>query len=441
MQRESYHDLLQWKARPGRKPLIVRGARQVGKTWLLKEFGQREFRRMHYLNFEQRGPELFEGHLAPGELVQALEVVLDVDIDVAQDLLVFDEVQERPRALTSLKYFGEQMPELAICCAGSHIGLLLSDASFPVGQVEFLALYPLSFAEFLWAHNARASEYLENRPVGTALPEPVHQLLWTELKLYYATGGLPEAVQAFLDAGGEGRTALGAARRVQQRLVMGYQSDFAKHAGTENAAHINRVFENIPEQIARTLDGSVGKYRFKGVIPGRSKFAQFEGPIDWLVRSGLALKTYIVEKPAIPLRSRRKANTFKLYFFDTGLLGCMLDLSFDAIVNQDYGSYKGFVAENFVAQELVASGASELYSWRGRLSEIEFLQVVDGEIAPVEVKSGVQTRSRSLSVYTEKYNPSRRVKLSARNRLQGKDGMFNIPLYLAAKVDEVIANG
>ncbi|NKB69670.1 MAG: AAA family ATPase [Candidatus Latescibacteria bacterium] len=441
MKRDKYNQLLQWKERRGRKPLILRGARQVGKTWLLKAFGQNQFRRMHYINFEQRGQDydLFAGSLAPRDLLRALEVVLNADIDPAQDLLVFDEVQERPRALTSLKYFSEEMPELAVCCAGSHIGLLLNETSFPVGQVEFMSLYPLSFGEFLRAHQPRASTYLADSPAAEALPEAVHQLLWNELKLYYATGGLPEAVQAFLDQGGEGLGALQAARAVQQRLMVGYQSDFAKHAGKENAAHINRVFENIPEQLARVVDDSVGKYRFRGVIPNRSKFAQFAGPIDWLVRSGLALQVYIIEQPSLPLRSRRKANTFKLYLFDVGLLGCMLDLSLDAIVNQEYGNYKGFVAENFVAQELAASSAAELYSWRGRLSEIEFLRVVGDGIAPVEVKSGVHTRSKSLAVYREKYGPPASLKLSALNGSKGERGILNAPLYRAGQVDQILA--
>lgn len=439
MKRYKYKELLQWRSRSGRKPLILRGARQVGKTWLLKEFGRNEFRHMHYVNFERRGPVhgLFEGDLSPKALVSALEVVLATDIDPTRDLLVFDEIQERPRALTSLKYFNEEMPELAVCCAGSHIGLLLNDASFPVGQVDLTTLHPLMFGEFLLAHNPRTAKFLEDRQMGETLPEAVHELLWQELKLYYVTGGLPEVIQTFLDRGGEGLAAMRATREIQQRLIQGYQSDFAKHSGKENATHINRVFENIPEQIAGIVDGSVGKYRFKGVIPNRSKFSQFDGPIDWLVRAGLALKVYIVEHPAIPLRGRRKSNIFKLYLSDVGLLGCMLDLPFASIINQDYGSYKGYMAENFVAQEFVASGSSELYSWRGRISEIEFLRVIDEEIVPVEVKSGIRTRARSLSVYTEKYGPPWRVKLSARSLAQRNDNTLNIPLYLAAHVDKI----
>jgi len=441
MERLLYGKLLAWKASKYRKPLLLQGARQVGKTYLLKEFGRREFKQVHYINFEKRHDLdfLFKETFDTRRVIANISIILDKEIDIKEDLLIFDEIQECPGALTSLKYFNEDMKELALCCAGSHIGVSLNRQSFPVGQVDFLNLFPMNFEEFLMAINKRKAALLAEFSGETIIPEVIHRQLLRDLKVYYITGGMPEAVKRYLDLKENPLEAYKSVRVVQQGILQGYRSDFAKHAGKENAAHINRVFDNIPVQLAKNIDDSVSRFRFKGIIPNKSKFVQLEGPIDWLLKSGLIIKVFILDTPSLPLKNFKKDNIFKLYLFDTGLLGCMSDLSFDSILNQDYGRYKGFYAENFVAQEFIAAeypgaGNRELFSWAGKNSEIEFLKVVDNKVVPVEVKSGHRTKAKSLLVYKNKYAPPLQIKITANNLHRENPQVHNYPLYLAGKI-------
>jgi uncharacterized protein len=436
MKRSLIAHLSQWKNRADRKPLLLQGARQVGKTWLLKEFGRLEFRKTHHVNFENAMVfrSLFRSGLRPATVMPQLSILLGESIVPGQDLLFFDEVQNSADALTSLKYFHEEMPGLAVCCAGSHVGLAVSAGSFPVGQVEFMTLHPLSFEEFLLAIDERAARILADFNAGTTIPEAIHHHLWELLKIYYVTGGLPEAVEHYRLHSEDHAEALRGVRRLQGALLQGYQSDFAKHAGKVNAVHINRVLEAVPVQMTHAVDGSVGRFRFKGVIPERSKFAQLQGPIDWLVKAGLLLKVHLVEKPVLPLAAQAKPNLFKLYLFDVGLLGCMMDVPIASVLDQNYGTYKGYYAENFVAQELTASGRGPLYSWCGRQSEIEFLLPREEGAIPIEVKAGIRAHSRSLSAYAEKFTPPLKIKVTARNLDRTVPGCHNIPLYLAGKL-------
>ena len=433
MERDLFKKLVEWKRKESRKPLLLKGARQVGKTWLLTEFGRKEFSRTHTINFE-RDPDacsLFDGSLSPTTILRNLELYLDHSIDASSDLILFDEIQDCPRALTSLKYFAEEQPDVAVCCAGSHVGIALGSSSFPVGKIEFLPLYALTFREFL---KDRYPELIAMIDAPPPIPQAFHNRLWEELKLYYVTGGLPEVVQSYLKRKTGSHETFLEIRAIQNRLIQGYRADFAKHSGKANAAHINRVFDSVAEQITKAIDSSVGRYRFKDVIPGYSKFSQLEGPIDWLVQSGLVMPVYIVESPAIPLGSRRKTNNFKLFLFDIGLLGCMADIPVGSVLSQDFGTFKGFYAENYVAQELQSSGVPQLYSWRGRTSEVEFLVAVEKNVIPVEVKSGSRLhRAKSLSVYREKYKPKATVGISAApERISGNH--HNLPLYKAAAV-------
>lgn len=433
MERDLFKKLVEWKRKESRKPLLLKGARQVGKTWLLTEFGRKEFSRTHTINFE-RDPDacsLFDGSLSPTTILRNLELYLDHSIDASSDLILFDEIQDCPRALTSLKYFAEEQPDAAVCCAGSHVGIALGSSSFPVGKIELLTLYPLTFREFL---KARYPELIAMIDAPPPIPQAFHTRLWEELKFYYVTGGLPEVVQSCLKRKTGSHETFLEIRAIQNRLIQGYRADFAKHSGKANAAHINRVFDSVAEQITKAIDSSVGRYRFKDVIPGYSKFSQLEGPIDWLVQSGLVMPVYIVESPAIPLGSRRKTNNFKLFLFDIGLLGCMADIPIGSVLSQDFGTYKGFFAENYVAQELQSIGVPQLYAWRGRTSEVEFLVAVEKNVIPVEVKSGSRLhRARSLGVYRDKYKPEVTVGISAApERISGNH--HSLPLYKAAAV-------
>ncbi len=442
MRRALYRSLVVWKHEKDRVPLILRGARQVGKSYLLKAFGEQEFARCHHFDFEKNGRELiplFKENLSPQRLVDNFSLFAGMQIDIDKDLVILDEIQNCPEALTSLKYFAEEMPELFICAAGSLLGIALSETSFPVGKVCYLDLYPLSFEEFVM----NAGDDLLVKAFATSLEEGhtssvLHNRLWDLLKEYYVVGGMPRIVAHYLGLRERKAEALLTSRRLQAELLETYRGDFSKHSGKVNALHIASVFENIPVQLASHMDYSVQRYRFKDVLPGKKGYDSLAGPIDWLVHAGLVYKVPICEKSQLPLMSFTKANIFKLYLFDVGLLGCMLDLQPATLMTQNYGTIKGFFAENFVASELVASGQRRLYSWTERNSEMEFLLDVDGCIVPVEVKSGVRTKAQSLRQYLIKYNPELAVVVSGKTMDLTKRPVLQVPLYHAGALVAIL---
>lgn len=435
MERSILTDLKLWKAKRDRKPLLLRGARQVGKTFVLKEFGRLAYARTHYLNFEEepRLAALFEKDLKPSRILQEISFHLNASIDSSQDLLILDEIQSAPKALTSLKYFAEELPELSICSAGSLLGLHLGESAFPVGKVEFLTLQPLSFAEFLRGiGETRALKFLHGYDFSEPVPETVHDHLWERLKTYFVVGGLPETVLAYATLQEDPFQAMEAVRRKQRDLVTAYLADIAKHSGKINSMHIERVWSSVPAQLAKAQDGSSSKFGFKGVVPGVQGYARLAGAIDWLKAAGLLFKLPIVNKAWIPLSAHAEENTFKLYLFDVGLLGAMGGLAPKVLLDFTFGSYKGYVAENFALQEMSAAGMDGIASWRENTAELEFLLEREGALLPIEVKSGWVTQAKSLKVFAEKYRPTRRVTLSARNFSRDPGGSIRVPLYLAS---------
>lgn len=407
----------------------------MGKSYLLKQLGENDFKDFHVFNFEQdkRLHLIFEKDLFPERIIKELSLVIEKSIDIANDLLIFDEIQECPEAIASLKYFSEDLPGLALCAAGSLIGVKLSSESFPVGKVEFFNLYPMNFEEFLMAHGeTRDLELLrEGRETGD-IPEILHQKMWDKLKEYYITGGMPRIVKAYLEGRENPVQNLEEVRKLQKQLISSYSMDFAKHSGKLNSMHIVAVFENIPLQLSRNIDGSVKRYFFKSVLPKKKGYSSLEGPIQWLEKAGLLLKSKICNRAEIPLESFTKNNIFKLFVFDTGLLGAMLDLPAQSIETGDYGITKGFFAENFVAQEFKAAGVDKLYSWEENTSEIEFLRIMNGKIVPVEVKSGRRTKAKSLGQFINRYNPERAIKISGNNLDVHEESVIkNYPLYMA----------
>jgi len=305
-----------------------------------------------------------------------------------------------------------------------------------VGKVDFLKLYPLNFEEFLMALNDEMSlELYRDSDNVDSLSEIAHQRLWNRLREYYVTGGMPQVVSTYLTHRDDSFEAMRRARYVQEKLIESYNNDFAKHSGKINSLHIVSVFENVPLQLSTTIDGSVKRYRFKGVIPRKKGYSELQGPIDWLEKSGLILKVKVCKKAEMPLESFCRKNIFKLFLFDIGLLGCMLDLPVRLIYSQDYGIAKGYLAENFVAQEFAAAGVSRLYSWTEGTSEIEFIRVIADALIPVEVKSGIRTQAKSLRQYVLKYSPKRAVKVSGKPLSKIRNQVIqNYPLYLAAKI-------
>ncbi len=438
MRRSAYNALLAWKKSNHRMPLLLQGARQVGKSYLLESFGKKEFKNYHIFNFEQDSglTKIFTQDLTPKKILFELSLHLNKKIAPKTDLVIFDEIQECPRAITSLKYFCENAPELALCCAGSLLGVKLSTESFPVGKVAFLDLYPMSFEEFLLARDEKMLlELLPSALEIGNLSEVAHIRLWEKLKEYFVTGGMPQVVSTYISMHEDKAEAMRQARVLQKGLIESYYKDFAKHSGKTNAIHIVSVFENVPMQLAKTFEGSVKRYKFKDVIHKKRSFSELQGPIDWLEKAGLLIKVKICNRSELPLEAFCKDNFFKLLFFDIGLLGCMLDLSPESVLQQDYGITKGYFAENYVAQELVAAGYKRLYSWTERNSEIEFMRVIDGKIVPVEVKAGTRVQAKSLKQYILKYSPDIAIKISGNPLTLGKNqAIRNIPLYLAGSI-------
>lgn len=437
MERNVWNKLLEWKNKKDRKPLILKGARQVGKTYILQAFGKECFSKAHYLNFEKNKQlaKIFEGDITPSDILRDLSFHLNVSINKETDLVIFDEIQNVPRALTSLKYFQEELPGLAICAAGSLLGIHLSDESFPVGKVEFLNMFPLSFEEFLkGTGDDKSFEFLRGRKKLEAIPQIVHSHLWEQLKIYFVVGGLPEIVKTFVEYKDDLFTALQKVREKQDNLISTYIADIAKHSGKQNSMHIERLWRNIPAQLAREHDGSAAKFNFKGIIPGVRRYSRLAGSIDWLAAVGLIIKVRIVNSGQLPFAAYASENSFKLYVFDVGLLGALSDLPPKSIMEYEYGSYKGYFAENFAAQEFVCSGVKELYCWKEGTAEVEFLREVNGDVLPVEIKSGGVTQAKSLKVFAQKYSPKYRTIFSANNLiLDPVNKVHRYPLYLVSR--------
>ena len=408
MQRKCLQELQNWQKQSSRKPLLLDGARQVGKTYLIEYFGAQCFTKVHKLDFlaNPRLIDLFEEGLDPAVIISKIEIYLNVTIDLINDMIFFDEIGECQAALDSLKYFAENLPQAYICASGSNIGLL---GSFPVGKVHLLALYPMDFEEFLWIY--------ENMPLNKAYVEQarnklVHDQLWKILLDYYFVGGMPEAVKAWSNKEKSIQQKCMQVSDIHKDLIVGYQRDFAKYKGQINAQHIETVFLNVPRQLSKNFDGSVKRFVFKGVIEKKNRYADLRGPIDWLVKAKLISKCYPIDsQPRVPLQAQVKENSFKLYFFDVGLLGHLLEMNYTDQQAQKT-AYKGYIAENFVQNEFRANGTYPSYSWELARGEIEFLlKSKNGEIVPVEVKSGARTRAKSLQAYIDRYKPTKSVKL------------------------------
>ncbi len=441
MQRTAATYLLNWKNKKDRKPLILRGARQTGKTWLLKDFGRSHFKQYHHFDFERDKNQLlpvFEGELNPQLIIRNLSLLLNKKIDIENDLIIFDEIQNIPRALTSLKYFYEELPQLAVCAAGSLLGIILSDESFPVGKVEFHTLRPMSFEEFILNYNNKFlyEAYIQGCKTVN-ISQAAHLKLTAVLKEFYITGGMPEIVNTYLQNKAENTSIFQIVRKKQNDLLESFKADFSKHSGKVNALHISTVYENIPIQLAQNMDGSVKRFRFKNVIKGKKGYTELSGPISWLQSAELIIKVFISNRAELPLQAFSKESFFKLYINDIGLLGSMLDIPPSEILLGKYGTTKGYFVENFAAMELLNASDSQLYGWNERNSEIEFLMLKGELLIPIEVKSGMRTKAKSLQQFIKKYNPAHALVLSEKSFSPKNQVKKNIPLYFAGKLFEM----
>lgn len=444
MKRTILNNLYEWKmGGASKKPLILKGARQVGKTWALLEFGKEYYTEKgyncHYIDFRKAKKlySIFQETLDPIEIIKLLEFRLQINIDTQNDIVIFDEIQECPQAITSFKYFEQDLKELDIIGAGSHMGLLKNMESFPVGKVNFLYMFPLTFAEFVLEADSNAFDYLDSFNLELPFPSVVHERLLELFSIYSVIGGLPESVSAFLDkSSGSIRDGVIAARAVQEALLEGYRADFSKYSGIVNANHINCVFDSIPHQLSKTHDEEVGKFIFKDVIPNRKGFDIISGPLSWLQESRLCIKTAIAKKSGLPLAGYCDDNKFKVFLFDIGILNCMLNISCEIISNNELDSFKGYMLENFVAQELFAVTNNNLVSWQQGISELEFLITNGKNIIPLEVKSAKRNRrTKSLDSYIARYSPVKALKLTRQNFIkENARGITTIPVYCSYKV-------
>ncbi|OGV85418.1 MAG: hypothetical protein A2340_04745 [Lentisphaerae bacterium RIFOXYB12_FULL_60_10] len=437
MKRAFWKTLIAWKQAPERKPLLVQGVRQVGKTWILREFGRTEFADCVFLDFAEdktlRG--LFAPDLQPKRILTDLSVYLNRDISLDRTLVVFDEVQLCPEALTALKYFCETYPTAWICASGSLLGLGLSEQNFPVGKVQREWLRPMSFFEFIEALGEKAlRDALSTAAVAmTELSPAIHAKAFGLFKEYLITGGMPEPVQRYATLRDTRVAAFQAVRSIQRELIDSYLDDIAKHAGSLKAVRIAAVLNSIPAQLARETTG-VRKFLFKDVVSGRSTYDVLEGPIEWLVRAGLIHRVPICRTIQQPLAACAEPNAFMLYLGDTGLLGAMLHLDPAVIHRYDFGQFKGFMAENAVLNELLCAGRGPLFTWRGTTAEIEFLLSSDDRIIPIEVKAGLNTKAKSMQTYRSAHKPEKAILFSGLGANQLDRGLLHAPLYLAGAI-------
>lgn len=424
MYRIAIEKLYKWKNSKHRKPLIIEGARQVGKTWLMKEFGEQAYADTVYINFDSnsRMADLFSADLDTDRLIMGLELYAGRKINPENTLLIFDEVQEVPRALASLKYFYENAPQYHIVCAGSLLGIALHQGtSFPVGKVDFLKLYPLSFSEFLMAiGNERFAELLKNQDYE--MITSFKQTYIDALKHYYFVGGMPEAVQSFAES-----KDFNEVRAIQKRILAAYEQDFSKHAPNEIVPKIRMLWNSIPSQLARE-----NKKFIYGLVREGGRAREYETAIMWLSDCGLVHKVSRVNAAGIPLKAYEDLKAFKLFIVDVGLLGCMTGLRQRTLLDGDdlFVEFKGALTEQYVCQQLKTVEDLGIYYYtndRGSC-EIDFVVDTGEQIVPIEVKAETNLRAKSLKTYRDRFEPELSVRTSMAD-YKKEDWLLNLPLY------------
>lgn len=433
MYRLAIEELYEWKNSINRKPLIIEGARQVGKTWLMKEFGKQAYDKIVYINFDSnsRMAELFSSDLDINRILMGLELYSDIKIDPKNTLIIFDEVQEVPRALASLKYFYENAPEYHIICAGSLLGIALHrGTSFPVGKVDFLNLYPLSFKEFLMATGKQKYVDLmnsENYEMLTAFKQDMID----SLKHYYFVGGMPEAVMSFAD-----EKDFNKVRRIQKRIIEAYEQDFSKHAPNEAVPKIRMLWNSIPSQLAKE-----NKKFIYGLVREGGRARDYESAIMWLSDCGLVHKVSRVTVGRLPLKAYEDVKAFKMFVVDVGLLGCMVGLNQKVLLdgNDLFMEFKGALTEQFVLQQLITNPNLNIYYYTNDNGscEVDFLVDTGDNVVPVEVKAEVNLKAKSLRMYVEKFSPRIAIRTSMTD-YKSEDWLVNLPLYAIENLTKVV---
>ncbi len=430
MDRNNMMKLIEWKSSENRKPLIIRGARQVGKTWLMKEFGRIHYESCVYFNFdEEEGlSSIFESNKNPNRIVELLGLLSNQKIEPEKTLIIFDEIQECSSALNSLKYFKEKANEYHIIAAGSLLGTLLAQPkSYPVGMVNLMSLYPLQFDEFLAVLDPTLYRYYLSIERETVIEEIFHSKLLEVYDYYLIIGGMPECVASWVQYKDPAKIT-----QIQRELITIYENDFAKHNGKVNSGRILMVFRSIVSQLAKEN----GKFVY-GLVRDGARAREFEDAIEWLVSAGMIHRVYNVSKTEYPLSAYSKLSYFKLYMFDTGLLKQMAGIDNSALLLESDFQFKGALAENYVLQQMNEQFELEPYYYSDNQKEIDYLIQNGTDIIPVEVKSGIDKSGTSFKNYVRDKKPNYAVRFSKMG--YKKDGNFtNYPLYLAPKLKSLL---
>ena len=432
MERKIIQELIRWKKNKNKKPLILSGARQIGKTWLMKHFGEHFYKNYVYLNFEknEKLKEMFTSPQDVQDILNAISIYSNTDI-TEETLIIFDEIGENLNALTSLKYFYEFLPNYHIISAGSLLGVAInhqkSQTSFPVGKVEFLRMYPLSFLEFLEAVGKdRYKKLITNLDYKniTLFKADFEELL----KEYLFVGGMPEAVDSFAK-----NHNFDDVRKIQNALINGFVSDFSKYNTAFDTLKTKMVWDSIPSQLAKDNSKYIFKYLKKG-----ARAEAFLAAISWLKNSGLVYPIHNIKKPSSPIASYIDNDAFKLYFFDVGILCAMLDVPARILIDEIkiFTEFKGILMEQFVLQELKNIGLNPLY-WASNTAEIDFITEIEGDVIPLEVKAGINLKAKSLASYINKYNPNK-VARSSLADFKITLPIYDIPLYMISEYQKIL---
>ena len=435
MKRDIYKKLLEWKFSSRRKPLLLKGARQVGKTYILKEFGEQEYSNVVYLNFEEEPilDDFFKHNLSPEKIIGNISLYIKQDIKPGKDLIIFDEIQASNKALNSLKYFNEKANEYHIASAGSLLGVKLSKPNtFPVGKVNFLNMYPLTFLEFLDAVNqSELRKLIEKTSEFIPYPEPFHQKLIDLLHTYYYIGGMPEVVRYFSKTNDYFRV-----REIQKEIINSYILDFAKHAPTQDIPKLCLIWESIPAHL-----GKENKKFIFSAIKKSARAREYENALKWLEDTGLILRVNLVKAGKIPISAYSDRSIFNIYGLDVGLLGALAKISSEILThgNQLFTEFKGAFVENYVAQQFKSHIETDLYYWKSAgTAEIDFICEYKNNVYPLEAKAGINPRSKSLLFYDKKYNPNLMSRTTLLN-LKHDGKICNYPLYAISLFPELSA--
>ena len=431
MQRYALKHLIDWKNKKNHKPLVIQGARQVGKTWLIQEFGKKYYEQVAYINFDVdvKSREIFDIDYDTERLIMDIGLATKTKINAENTLIIFDEIQECPRALTSLKYFRENAPQYDIIVAGSLLGVACHEGTgFPVGKVSFMNLFPLSFEEFLLAMGEeRFVELLNKKDFKTIkLFNNKYEKL---LKQYCYVGGMPEIVQDFVE-----NKDFESVRNLQKEILSAYEEDFTKHIPTNTVAKIRLLWKSIPAQLSKE-----NKKFIYGAAKEGARARDFEAALSWLINSGLVYRVNKITKPDLPITAYEDFNSFKLFVLDVGLLGAMTDLQADTIIdgNRIFEEFKGAITEQYVLQQFKTIKDLPVFYWSNETSraEIDFVIQIKSDVVPVEVKAERNLQAKSLKVYMEKFKPNYAIRTSMAD-YKKTDNLIDLPLYTLENITQ-----